>query len=181
MSRYDKMKDSELRIIARAKKLKGYSGLGRRDLISLILIGEGPMDPLTKYYSYLSGLDTIDLHEIARENKFLSHESFRRKDMLISLLERKFKVRLSSGERRREVERYFGSRMFPDGVRAWVGLFVSDENMAEHFAQIILNNLSSVSLVFVKSREERLKELAEIDGVLVRNLYLVCNIWDDDN
>ena len=101
MSRYNKMKDSELRIIARAKKLKGYQRLDRRDLISLILIGEGPMEPLTKYYSYLSGLDTIDLHEIARENKFMGHESFRRKYMLISFLERKFKVRLSSGEKKR--------------------------------------------------------------------------------
>ncbi len=32
--------------------------------------------------------------------------------------------------------------MFPETMRAWVGLFVSDKSVAEHYVQIILRVLS---------------------------------------
>ena len=53
--------------------------------------------------------------------------------------------------------------MFQDSLRAWVGLFVSDESVSEHYAQVILDVLSPMTLF-----EEETSDTT----------YVMCNLKD---
>ena len=102
--------------------------------------------PDTKYLSYLSGLTARELHYIARENEIYGHTSLRKAD-LIKFLDWHCVKREDEDQEdftHEVIQNYLGRQTFPDTLRAWVGLFVSDKSVSEHFVQIILNTLSSM-------------------------------------
>ncbi len=90
MDKYESLKVSELRNIARFIGVRGWYNLKKRELIFLVMENDGyPLDRTGKW-----------------ANK-------RVKSVLDRLL-------------------------FPDTLRSWVELFVSDKSIAEHYVQVIL-------------------------------------------
>ena len=159
------LKVMRLREIARSQGLKGYSRLKKSDLISLIESNEREMeaqrlkiveaDRLRRREfkeKYFSRMTVKELRDFAKENNFRGHSSFGKKSELISFLD--LQCQDSWRFRRvRAVRANLEKRFFPDTLRAWVRLFVSDKSVAEHYTQIILHTLSSVS--FSERKRER--------------------------
>ncbi len=46
-------------------------------------------------------------------------------------------------------------RIFPESLRAWVGLFVSDKSVAEHYTEIILKTLTQIGCLRFKPPKTR--------------------------
>ncbi len=93
----------------------------------------------SKYFSFLSGLTVKELHDLAREGEIYDHWSLRKAN-LIRLLDDRY-----ANERywyQHEFKECLRRWVFPETLRAWVGLFVSDKSVAEHYVQLILRVLS---------------------------------------
>ena len=103
----------------------------------------------SKYFSFLSGLTVKELHDIARESKIYGHAPLRKAD-LIRFLDGRCVTRRYNYQKR--IKKCLRRWMFPDTLRAWVELFVSDKSIAEHYVQIILCTLSPTNC-FRKKKE----------------------------
>ncbi len=178
MSKYESMKVSELRDIAKFKSLKGWSKLKKSQLITFIMDNESrrPLKskykPKTKYFSFFSSMTVEELHDFARENKIQGYSSLK-KAKLIRFLDKTCSI-IWFTWRRRGVRKNLERRMFPDALRVWVGLFVSDKSIVEHYAQIILHTLSPINC-FGKKKSKRViawEEYAKREGLQMRNLDL---------
>ena len=159
------MKVVELRDLARSRGLKGWYRLRKSDLISFLesndrkiksqrlKIVEADRYERRKFKDkYFSRMTAKELHDFAKESNFRGHSSFSKKSELISFLD----LRCQDSwhfKRMRAVRANLEKRFFPDTLRAWVRLFVSNKSVAEHYTQIILRTLSSMSF------SERKKEI----------------------
>ena len=129
--------------------------------------------PVPKYFKYLSGLTVKELRDISWSVKTCECSHYKKADLARFLsyhcMKRKYKSffiwEYSSYESdithelfRKSVEK----RMFQDPVRAWVGLFVLDKSVSEHYAQVILNVLFPISCFEEKSDTK----------------YVICNLRD---
>ncbi len=109
--------------------------------------------PVTKYFTFLSGLTVKELRDIARKCMIRGYSRYRKTD-LIRFIDCRCVIRDSntfyiwrlndyvSDITHELVQNCIEKRMFQDSMRAWVGLFVSDKSVSEHYAQIILGVLS---------------------------------------
>ncbi len=145
MEMYKKFKVPELREIAENLSLNEHrflSKMRKKELISFILSDDecsSEYRPKSKYFSFLSGLTDEELCDIMCEN--MVHYNFPIKRAgLIELLDEQ-----CACEDWKYVREPMIRRMFPDTLRAWVDLFVSDKSVAEHYSQIILHVLSSAN------------------------------------
>ena len=180
-----------LREIAKSQGLKGYSRLKKSDLISLIESNEREMeaqrlkivetDRLERREfkeKYFSRMTAKELHDFAKENNFRGHSSFNKKSGLIDFLD----LRCQDSwyfRRVRAARASLEKRFFPDTLRAWVRLFVSDKFVAEHYTQIILHTLSSASFSErKKERECALMRLADFE--VFRIHYPICDYECED-
>ena len=87
----------------------------------------------SKYFSYLSGLTTKELRDIAQESGLYGYTAFR-KASLIRFLDK----------RRELIRERVEERMSPAAMKAWVELFANG-NFAERYTKVILNTLPVVS------------------------------------
>ncbi len=87
----------------------------------------------SKYFSYLSSLTVKDLKALARESGLYGYMALRKAN-LIRFLDRQSRV----------IKGCLEKRMFPDSMKAWIGLF-ADDNFAEHYTEVILHTLSDTS------------------------------------
>ncbi len=153
MGKYESLKVSELQDIARSKGLSGWSELKERSkLISLIMDSEGYP---TKYFSFLSVLTARELHDLAQEGRIYDHWSLNRANLMRLMDDRCVNRRYII---QRDFKKCVRRWMFPVSLRAWVGLFVSDESTAEHYVQIILHVLSPMICLERKKPVRRLSK-----------------------
>ncbi len=87
-------------------------------------------DPNSKYFSCLERITVLELRGIARESGLSRYSALRKAD-LVGFLDR----------RSSEIKESLHKRIFPDALRAWVGLFVSDRHIAKHYTKLILDML----------------------------------------
>ena len=88
----------------------------------------------SKYFSYLSGLTVKELCDIARESGLYGYTALRKASPIRFL-----------DKRRQLIKKCVEKRMFPDAMRAWVGLFAPNEFTAEHYTKVILDTLPVMS------------------------------------
>ncbi len=120
--------------------------------------------PIPKYLTYMSGMTLSEIHDIAKKIKNRNYSRYRKVD-LIKVIDQRcvtkdrnnfFIIRLGLWVHditHELLQDYFDKRLFQDSVRAWVGLFVSDESVSEHYAQIILGVLSPMGCFKEKDEE----------------------------
>ncbi len=85
---------------------------------------------------YLSTLSMSELRDIARESKVIGYSKFigyskYKKAGLVKFLSR----------RTNSVKRSLSERMFPEAMRAWVGLFTKNKFTTNHYTDVILDIL----------------------------------------
>ena len=112
--------------------------------------------PVSKYFTYLSGLTVKELCEIARKCMIQNYSHYK-KDDLVRFIDYRCVKRIYesiflweylccvSDITHELVQKCIEKRMFQEWMRAWVGLFVSDESVSKHYAQIILDVLFPMS------------------------------------
>ena len=129
--------------------------------------------PVPKYFKYLSGLTVKELRDIAQSGKTCECSRYKKADLVRFInyhcVKRTYKSFFMweyscyvSDITHELVQKSVEKHMFQDSVRAWVGLFVSDESVSEHYAQVILDVLSPMSCFEEKSDTK----------------YVICNLRD---
>ncbi len=124
--------------------------------------------PSSKYFAYLSGLTLKELRYFARRCMIRNYSRYSKVD-LVEVLDRRCVVKggntfyigrlddYVTDVTHELLQRCISERMFPDSLRAWVGLFVSDKSVSEHYARIILDVLSPMKCVKEKFILKKLK------------------------
>jgi hypothetical protein len=139
-------KVSELREIAEFKGLPHKNKLKKAELISFIMEAEENVSPdyvpKSKYFNFLSGLTSGELYDLAMESENFVYKYASRAE-LISLFDERCTDKKCAYYKL--IMKPLRKWILPDALRAWVGLFVSDDSVAEHYAQIILRVLSPMN------------------------------------
>ena len=78
-------------------------------------------------------MSVLELRDIARESGLFGYSALRKADLVGFLERRSFEITDSLNE-----------RIFPDALRAWVGLFVSDRSVAKHYTEVISDTLTRI-------------------------------------
>ena len=113
--------------------------------------------PVSEYFTYLSGLTLKELRFFARRCMIRNYSRYRKVDLIRVIDQRcvvgggnMFYMDDEGGlfdVTRVLLQRCVSERMFRDSVRAWVGLFVSDKSVSEHYVKIILGVLSPMRCI----------------------------------
>jgi hypothetical protein len=122
----------------------------------------------SKYFAYLSDLTVEELRNIVEESNIHEYSHYERDD-LIKLIDQycvnvdddwyyidelDYLVKDITHEL---VKKCVEKRMFPDAMKAWVDLFAPNKSVSEHYAQVILDVLSPMSVFEEKSNEEYIR------------------------
>ena len=137
---------SELRKIAESKGLPRKNKLKKAELISFIMEAEENVSPdyipKSKYFNFFSNLTSEELFKLAWDSKFYVYKYTSRAELISIFDERCVDKKCAYYKL---VKKPLRKYIFPVTLRAWVGLFVPDDSVAEHYAQIILHVLSSMN------------------------------------
>ena len=153
------------------KELKVLEYKGRR---KFRLLTRDVCFPVSKYFVYLSGLTMKELLEIARKCMIQDYLDYKKADLVglinYHCVKKTYEsffiweyLSYESDITHELLQKSVEKRMFQDSLRAWVGLFVSDESVSEHYAQVILDVLSPMTL-FEEERSD--------------TTYVMCNLKD---
>ncbi len=102
------------------------------------------LDSDSAYFSYLSKMTVSELQDIAPESKLRGWSNLEKAD-LVSFLKTHSRTTIES----------LHKRIFPESLRPWVGLFVSDKSIAEHYTEIILKTLTRIGCLRDKPPKTR--------------------------
>ncbi len=91
------------------------------------------MDQSSRYELYLSTLSMSELRDIARESKVIGFSKYKKAGLV------KFLSRQTNS-----VNRSLSERMFPEAMRAWVGLFTKNKFTTDHYTDVILSTLNNI-------------------------------------
>ena len=90
-------------------------------------------DQSSRYELYLSTLSMSELRDIARESKVIGYSKYRKAGLVWYL-----------SRQTNSVKRSLSERMFPEAMRAWVGLFTKNKNITDHYTDVILSILNNI-------------------------------------
>ena len=142
MNKYEKFTVSRLQCIARTIGIKCWYKMRKRELIYFIMNRKDyPLDRVLSrdFFPFMFGMSYEALHDIALDSWIYGLSDARRVGLITAFDEReRF---LDPFFNKRGVRNVLRRLLFPDMLRAWVGLFVSNRSVAEHYVQIILRVL----------------------------------------
>ena len=102
------------------------------------------LDSDSAYFSYLSKMTISELQDIARESELRGWSNLKKADV-VSFLKTHSHATIES----------LHKRIFPESLRAWVGLLVSDKSIAKHYTKIILKTLNRIGCLRDKPPKTR--------------------------